>query len=504
MPNNPRRWLVLAVLSFALLLVAIDMTVLYIALPTLTSALNVSTNDKLWIVNIYPLIVAGLLLGAGTLGDRVGHQRLFVGGLAIFGFASLLAAFSPSGQFLIVARAALGVGAAAMMPATLAIISLIFEDERERSIAIGVWTAVASGGAALGPVVGGALLEHFWWGSVFLINVPIVVIALLLSLRLIDNAPLPNAGPWDLLGSLQAMVCLISFAYLIKEFAKPAPSFVAAVVALLICIGCAWVFLQGQRKRGYPLIDLTIFRSAAFSSAVLASLAAAGCLMGINLVLSQRLQLVLGMSPLQTGLYFIPLSVGAIVAGPLSGWMLPRIRCDRFLIMALLIYAGAIALFMYSFNHSIVMQAIMLFAMGACVGASMTGASTTIMSSAPPERAGLAASVEEISYELGSGLGIAVLGTLMSFIYSASVVVPGEIADPSLLRDGIDRALATSQTLAPDVAERVANNARFAFEHAVHWVMFAAIGILIVSAAVVWMNFAGASPPVNEQTNFSQ
>jgi DHA2 family multidrug resistance protein-like MFS transporter len=489
MPNNPRRWLVLAALSFALLLVAIDMTVLYIALPTLTFALDASTNEKLWIVNMYPLVVAGLLLGAGTLGDRVGHQRLFVGGLTIFGLASLLAAFSPSAPFLIVARAALGIGAAAMMPATLAIISLTFKDERERSIAIGVWTAVASGGAALGPVVGGALLEHFWWGSVFLINVPIVVMTLLLSLRLIDNAPQPNAGPWDLLGSLQAMVCLISFAYLIKEFAKPAPSFIAAVVALLMCICCAWLFLQGQRKRGYPLIDMTIFRNAALSSAVLASLAAAGCLMGINLVLSQRLQLVLGMSPLQTGLYFVPLSVGAIVAGPLSGWMLPHIRCDRFLIMALLIYAGAIALFMYSFNHSIVMQAIMLFAMGACVGASMTGASNTIMSSAPPERAGMAASVEEISYELGGGLGIAIFGTLMSLIYSASMVVPGGTADPGPLADGIDRALAASQTLAPDVAERVVNNARFAFEQAVHWVMLAAIGILIISAVLVWMNF---------------
>ncbi|MBJ9975378.1 MFS transporter [Pseudomonas sp. S75] len=504
MPNNTRRWLVLAVLSFALLLVAIDMTVLYIALPTLTHALDASTNDKLWIVNMYPLVVAGLLLGAGTLGDRVGHQRLFVAGLAIFGSASLLAAFAPSAALLVVARAALGVGAAAMMPATLAIITLIFEEERERSVAIGIWTAVASGGAALGPVVGGALLEHFWWGSVFLINVPIVVIALVLSLRLIDNAPLPNAGPWDLLGSLQAMVCLISFAYLIKEFAKPIPSMAAAAMALVICIGSAWVFLRGQRKRDYPLIDMAIFRSAAFSSAMLASLAAAGCLMGINLVLSQRLQLVLDMSPLQTGFYFIPLSLGAIVAGPLSGWMLPRIRCDRFLIMALLTYAVVIALFMYSFDHSIVMQAGMLFVMGACVGASMTGASTTIMSSVPPQRAGMAASAEEISYELGGGLGIALLGTLMSVIYSASIVVPEGISDPDSLREGIDRALAYSQTLTPEVAAQVASSARFAFEQAVHWVMFTSIGILIVSAAVVWMNFRRSPSLVNEQTHFSQ
>lgn len=153
--NNYQRWLVLAVLSFALLLVAIDMTVLYIALPTLTHALGASTSEKLWIINMYPLVVAGLLLGAGTLGDRIGHQRLFVVGLALFGAASLLAAFAPSSALLILARGALGVGAAAMMPATLAIISLTFEDERERGLAIGVWTAVASGGAAVGPLIGG-------------------------------------------------------------------------------------------------------------------------------------------------------------------------------------------------------------------------------------------------------------------------------------------------------------------------------------------------------------
>lgn len=501
MPTSFQRWLVLAVLSLALLLVAIDMTVLYIALPTLTNLLGASSSEKLWIVNMYPLIVAGLLLGAGTLGDRIGHQRLFVIGLVLFGGASLLAAFAPSSAVLILARGLLGIGAAAMMPATLAIISLTFEDERERSIAIGVWTSVASGGAALGPVVGGALLEHFWWGSVFLINVPIVFVALVLSLRLIANAPRANAGPWDLLGSLQAMVGIISLAYLIKEFAKPTPSLVAALAALIIFIGFGWLFVRGQRKRGYPLIDIQIFRNPAFSSAVVASLAAAGCLMGINLVLSQRLQLVVGLSPLQTGWYFLPLSLGAIVAGPVSGWVLPKMRCDRFLILALLFYAGTIGLFMYSFSHSVSLQMVFLFIMGACVGASMTSASNTIMASAPPERAGMAASAEEISYELGGGLGIAILGSLMSVVYSRTLVVPGQVADPVLLRDGIDSALAAAGELPAPLGKEVATNARLAFDNAVFSVMTATMVILVVVAFIVFLNFRRAPDLSREQEN---
>jgi DHA2 family multidrug resistance protein-like MFS transporter len=488
MNTGKYRWLVLAVVSIALLLVAIDMTVLYIALPTLTHELQASTNEKLWIVNMYPLVVAGLLLGAGTLGDRLGHQRLFIIGLLVFGLASLLAAFSTTSAVLIFARALLGVGAASMMPATLAIISLSFEDHKERSIAIGIWAAVASGGAAAGPLLGGALLEYFWWGSVFLINVPIVVLACILAVFLIKNVRNDSAQPWDLIASLQIMVVLISFAYMIKEFSKQEPSILDAALALLLCIAFAWLFARRQHASKYPLIDMQVFRNPAFSSAVLAGLVVAGCLMGINLVLSQRLQLVLGLTPLQTGLYFLPLSLGAIVGSPLSGWVLPRFRSDRFLASILIVYAIGIGMFMVSFSYSIYLQLSCLFLLGACVGASMTAASNTIMAAAPPERAGMAASIEEISYELGGGLGIAIMGSLMAVIYSRTLVVPPGTGSPQLAKDGIDSAILLTEQMSDAAGESLIINARLAFESSVFSVMTAAIVFLLLAAALVRFN----------------
>lgn len=203
--TGARRWLVLAVVSVALLLIVIDMTVLYTALPRLTHDLAATASAKLWIVNAYALVVSGLLLGMGTLGDRLGHKRLFLAGLAVFGAASLAAAFAPEAGSLIVARGVLGVGAAMMMPATLSLIRLTFTDTHEQALAIGIWASVASGGAAFGPIVGGALLEHFWWGSVFLINVPIVLVAIPLAWWLIPKGGATSTRPWDGFGSLLFM-----------------------------------------------------------------------------------------------------------------------------------------------------------------------------------------------------------------------------------------------------------------------------------------------------------
>ncbi|MGW4973880.1 MFS transporter, partial [Streptomyces albidoflavus] len=261
-----RRWLLLAVVSAGLLLITLDNSILYAALPTLVEELGASSAQSLWIINAYPVVMAGLLLGSGTLGDRVGHRRMFLTGLVVFGAASLAAALSPTPEALIAARAFLAVGAAAMMPATLALIRVTFADERERNVAIAVWGSLAIVGSALGPIVSGLLLQSFWWGSVFLVNVPVVVVALVATLVLAPGGGADPGKHWDLVSSLLALVALVGLVFAIKETAKATPSPVAAGVALVAAAAGGWAFARRQRRLPDPLLDFAIFRNPAFLS----------------------------------------------------------------------------------------------------------------------------------------------------------------------------------------------------------------------------------------------
>ncbi|WP_249205148.1 MFS transporter [Achromobacter sp. Marseille-Q0513] len=484
----PGRWLVLAIVSSALLLIVIDMTVLYTALPRLTHDLGVSASAKLWIVNIYALVVSGLLPGMGTLGDRLGHKRLFMAGLAVFGLASLAAAYSPSAGWLIAARTLLAVGAAMMMPATLSILRLTFTDERERAIAIGVWASVASGGAAFGPVLGGVLLEHFWWGSVFLINLPIVLLALPLAWRLVPASRPDRSRPWDLVGSLQIMAGLILCAYALKQLGMASPSWLHAGLACAAGVAMLAVFVRRQRARPYPLIDFTLFRNPVFSSAVATALFAAAALLGMELVFSQRLQLVQGMSPMQAALYILPLSLAAFVAGPLAGWMLPRVGSRRMLISSLLVSGAGMGGYLLSYDATLIPQMASLCVLGVGIGAAMTAASGTIMQSAPVERAGMAASVEEVSYELGGALGVTLMGSILSGVYAQSLAMPAGVA-ASPARDSLDEALFVAEGLPAELGGALAQLARTAFD-AGYAVVLASCTAMLLGAAVlvIWLN----------------
>jgi DHA2 family multidrug resistance protein-like MFS transporter len=470
--SKARRWLVLATVSAGLLMVSVDTTVLYTALPALTSDLQADAAQKLWIINAYPLVMAGLLLGAGTLGDRIGHKRMFLTGLALFAAASLLAAFAPSPPVLIAARAFLAVGAAAMLPATLSLIRITFDDEHERGIAIGVWGTMAVLGAALGPIVGGLLLQHFWWGSVFLLNIPVVLLALAATVALVPGGPGHRDRPWDLIASLQAMVALVGLVYVVQEATKPDPAPLAIAGALLAAAAGCSMFVRRQRRQAYPLIDFSLFRNRSLLTGVIAAALAMAATAGIELLLTQRLQLVLGLTPLHAGLIVTAFATGSLPVGVLAGGLLdrtgarPLIGGGLFLgalgvLVTLLLTPGAIPLLGGGRSPAWVVPGLVL--VGAGLGIVMVAASAAIISGAPPQRAGMASSIESVSYELGSLAGVTVLGTILTAVYASTIHLPATA--PAQAAGGIDEARAAAGHLPAGQARTLLDAAASAFNN---------------------------------------
>ena len=399
------RWLLLSILSTGLLLIGLDNSILYTALPTISAELGADEAQGLWIINAYPLVVAGLMLGTGTLGDKVGHARMFATGLVIFGVASLCCAYAPTPELLIAARGALGLGAAVMMPATLALVQQTFTNERERNTAIGIWASVATVGAAAGPLVGGFLLEHFWWGSIFLVNVPIVAAALVaLALLRPANHPYPLAR-WDAVSTLLSILTLTGFTLVIKGH------LLAAVPAGL----GAWLFVRRQARLEHPLLTFDIFRNRIFSGGVVAAGFALTGLAAVELLTTQRFQIVAGYSPLEAGAIISAVVVASLPSSIIGGMVLHRVGFLPLISGGLFVAALGTLVAALSVHTLAVFLTAMLF-VGAGIGAVGGVASTAIVGSAPPHREGMAASVEEISFELGALTGVALLGTLMSAI----------------------------------------------------------------------------------------
>lgn len=320
MIKDYKRWIVLLLVSSMLFLIVVDVTVLYTALPRLTHDLNASASEKLWIMNAYPLIVAGLLPAAGMLTDRIGHKTLFISGLPLFAIASLCAAYSPSATSLIISRGFLAVGAAMSMPATLSIVRQVFTHPQERAVAIGIWSAVASGGAALGPLIGGLLLNHFWWGSVFLINVPIVLLVLPFSIWLIPHFSGQRQHKIDYLSSILILIGLVSAIYTLKEIGKAYTQWNEVIIATLIAIIFLTLFARRQRRQTHPMIDFSLFKKRYFSVGVAMSTLSMVIIVGIEFLLSQRLQLVAGFTPLNAALVILPIPIGSVLASPLAGF----------------------------------------------------------------------------------------------------------------------------------------------------------------------------------------
>lgn len=314
---SANRWVVLLVLCTSLLLVAVDATVLHVAVPAVSEDLRPGAIELLWIVDIYPLVCASLLILFGTLGDRVGRRRVLLIGYGLFGVASGMAALADSAQLLILARALLGVGGAMIMPATLSILRQVFPDRRERALAIGVWSAVAAVGAAVGPLLGGFLLEHFWWGSVFLVNIPLMLVSLPIGrLLLPESRGERSDGPWDVVGALTAAGGLFGVVLGVKRLGGgEGAGNLLTVVPLVVGAMLLVLFVRRQRRRTHPLVDLRMFARPAFSTSVGCIVLAMLALVGLELIAAQYLQLVLKLSPLETGLRLLPLTVAAMAAG---------------------------------------------------------------------------------------------------------------------------------------------------------------------------------------------
>lgn len=443
--TKKQRWVFLAVISLGLLLIGLDNSILYTALPELDRQLGTTSLQELWIINAYPLVMSGLLLGTGTLGDKVGHRLMFLIGLAIFTAASLAAAFSPTAWALVAARAALGFGAATMMPATLALIRVTFYNERELNLAIGIWGSVATIGSATGPVVGGLLLEHFWWGSIFLINVPIGIIAICATIVVAPaNMPDPRRR-WDATSSLYALLALTGGVMTIKAAASTELPSGVLWASLAIAIVFSAAFTWRQKRSPEPLLDLDIFTDRIFTGGVLAAAGAMIVLGGTELMTTQRLQLAAGFSPLESGTLIAIAAVSALPASIIGGGILHRIGFRPLITGGFLISTAGILLAIASTTgwidtelhvgpHNLGMLGAMVL-LGFGCGAAMSVSSTAIIGSAPITKAGMASGVEEVSYEFGHLITVAVTGSLLPLFYAQALGDPHAHITPSAINE---------------------------------------------------------------------
>ena len=413
-----REWIGLLVIALPCLLYSMDLTVLHLAVPKLTADLQPSSSELLWIIDIYGFLVAGSLITTGTLGDRIGRRRLLLIGAAFFGAASIVAAFAPTARLLIAARALLGVAGATIAPSTMSLIRNMFLDPDERRVAISVWITSFSLGGAIGPVLGGFLLEYFHWGSVFLISVPVMVLLLIVGPRLLPEYRDPAAGKPDLPSAALSIAAVLLVIYGLKQLAQAGLGFLSAVPVLAGML-LGWLFVRRQRRLADPLIDLALFRIPAFRASLV--LYGGGILMlfGGFLFIPQYLQLVLGLSPMIAGLWTMPWAIGFVVGSLATPALAKRIPPDLLMSRGMAIAAiGYLVLALVSTRTGqLPLFAVATVLMTLFSSPLFTLTNDVIISAAPPERAGAASGISETCAELGGALGIALFGSLGVALY---------------------------------------------------------------------------------------
>jgi DHA2 family multidrug resistance protein-like MFS transporter len=481
-----REWIGLAVLMLPTLLIAMDLTVLHLAVPAISRDLNPSSSQLLWIIDIYGFLIAGSLITMGTLGDRIGRRRLLMLGAAAFGVASVLAAFSTSSEMLIAARALLGVAGATLMPSTISLLRNMFLDPRQRTVAIGVWISGFSAGSAIGPLIGGVLLQQFWWGSVFLLGVPVMVALLLTGPRLLPEYRDPNPGRLDLLSAAMSLAAVLAAIYGVKRIAEDGIGWLP-VLAIIVGVVIGLAFLRRQLTLRNPLIDLQLFRVPAFSASLGVNTLGVFAIFGLFVFMAQYLQLVSGLSPLEAGLWTLPSAIAFVVGSNLAPMIVRRVRPAFVVGAGLALAAVGIALVIPAGTDSIALIVAAWVVMSIGMGPAFTLTSDLIITAAPPERAGAASAVSETGFELGGALGIAVIGSIGTAVYRSQVADSVHIGVPSGLAeaatDTLGGAMAAAGQLPVEIGVPLLEAARAAFVDGLQLIAIIST-VLVMTAAV--------------------
>ncbi|GAA3096748.1 MFS transporter [Streptosporangium carneum] len=499
--SGSRKWGTLAIACLAMLLLSIDLTVLHLAAPKLVEDMRPSATQFLWIVDVYGFALAGLLVTMGNVGDRIGRKRLLLTGMVAFGGASALTAYAVTPEWLIAARALLGVAGATVMPSTLSMIRNVFTDPGERTTAVGVWSSVSALGFAVGPLVGGVLLDGFWWGSVFLVNVPVAVLIVAVGAVVLPESRNPRPGRLDVVSVPLSIVGVIAVIYALKTAAHDGISgtgvWVAAAVGALSLV----LFTRRQTRLAEPLIDVRLFRHRAFSGAVGANVVCIFSMLAASLAFAQYFQLVLGWSPLVSGLASLPGGLAAAVGGSLAAPLVAAVGRAR--VVALGLVVSAVGFVLYSRFGTDTGYVYMLVAMVlTAVGNGFTFAVTndTVLASVPRERAGAASAIAETGQEMGGALGIAVLGTVLNSAYRANLRLPSEVPAPAAdqIGESLGGALQTAAALPDQVAGAVVRAARQAFVEGMQTTLVTGAVLLAVLAAAVLVALRGVPKVIPE------
>jgi len=493
---HERRWWTLAVLCLSLVVISVDNTILNVALPSIVKELGATGSDLQWIIDAYTIVFAGLLLTAGSLGDRLGRKYALTAGLVMFGLFSAFASQASSPGMLILARGLMGVGGAFIFPTTLSILTNTFTGA-DRAKAIGIWAGVSGVGIVIGPVGGGLLLEHFSWGSVFLVNVPICIIAIVLGIFLVPNSRDPEEGRMDPLGAVLSVIGLTALLYGIIEAPDKGWGSTPVLVALTIGIVVLGAFFAWELHTRYPMLDIRFFRNPRFSAASATITLTYFALFGSTFLLTQYFQFVLGYSPLKAGVMTAPVAVGIIVCAPQAPRFVDRFGTKKVVAAGLLVVAFSLVLYasdtiMSSVGWGIVVR--LLF--GAGMGFTAAPATESIMGSLPPGKAGVGSAVNDTTRQTGGALGVAVIGSIFLFRYH-SVIGSADSVPRSVrpaVKDSIGAALDAARSLPARSQAAVIDLVDHAYIVSMRLAYFIAALVVLTAAAVTWRYLPAHAP----------